>query len=183
MIRDPFYRQIVERLDDRLDPELFERCATDLLRPALPGLVPIRGGSDAGMDGAIADGSGEAYPLVSTTGKNVIGNLTSSLKSYLSNGGDRRRVVLATSQDLTQQRRRNLQQRAKEKGFELVQVFDQAAFAERLYRDPAWCHELLGLTGTPSKPEPTSGHFFSPSRRTSYSYVAPGSSSGMSTRA
>ena len=150
MIRDPFYRQIVERLDDRLDPELFERCATDLLRQDLPGLVPIRGGSDAGMDGAIADGGGEAYPLVCTTGESVIGNLTRSLDSYLSKGGARRRVALATSRYLTPQKRRNLQQRAKEKGFELLQVFDQVAFADRLYRDPAWCHALLSLTGTPS---------------------------------
>jgi hypothetical protein len=31
-----------------------------------------------------------------------------------------------------------------------VQIYDQAAVAERLYRDPEWCLELLNLTGTPS---------------------------------
>ena len=150
MIRDPFYRVIVERLGGRLDPDTLERCAADLPRNELPTLVPIRGGADVGMDGAIADGMGEAYPLVCTTSKDVIGNLTQNLDSYVASGGGRRRVILATSQDLSARRRRNLNERAKEKGFELVQIYDRAAFADRLYRDSRWCTELLGLTGAPS---------------------------------
>lgn len=55
MIRDPLYRQIVERLNGELDPQTFEDCAASLLRLTHLGLVPIRGGGDAGMDGAIAD--------------------------------------------------------------------------------------------------------------------------------
>jgi hypothetical protein len=58
--------------------------------------------------------------------------------------------VLATSRELTQRKRRNLEKRAEEKGFVLVQVYDQAAMSVRLYRDPAWCLELLNLTGAPS---------------------------------
>jgi hypothetical protein len=150
LIRDPFYNDIVDCLDRRLDPELFERCATDLLRDEWPTLVPIRGGTDAGMDGAIADGQGPAFSLVSTTAKDVIGNLTRSLDSYLRDGGSRRQVVLVTSQELTQRRRRNLEMRAEGKGFVLVHIYDQAAMAVRLYRDPAWCLELLNLTGAPS---------------------------------
>jgi hypothetical protein len=102
------------------------------------------------MDGAIADGQGPAFSLVCTTAKDVIGNLTRSLDSYLRDDGSRRQVVLATSQELTQRRRRNLEKRAEEKGFVLNQVYDQAAMAVRLYRDPAWCLELLNLTGAPS---------------------------------
>lgn len=150
MIRDPLYRAIVERLKDRLDPDLFERCVADLLRDEWPTLVPVRGGTDAGMDAAIAEGEGPAFPLVCTTAKDVIGNLTRSLNSYLRDGGSRRQVVLATSQDLTQRRRRNLEKRAGEKGFVLVQVYGQAAMADRLYRSPSWCLELLNLTGAPS---------------------------------
>jgi hypothetical protein len=52
--------------------------------------VPVRGGTDAGMDGAIADDAGPAFPLVCTTAKDVIGNLTRSLNSYLRDGGNRR---------------------------------------------------------------------------------------------
>ena len=38
MIRDPFYRQIIDHLEGPLDPELFEQCAADLLRVIYPTL-------------------------------------------------------------------------------------------------------------------------------------------------
>ena len=136
MIRDPFYRRIIEGLGGRLDPELFEQCASDVLRHWHPTLIPIRGGGDAGMDGAVADGQGPAFPLICTTGKDVIGNLTRSLDSYVGSGGKRRNVIMATSRQLTPKRRRNLEKRAEEKGFVLVQLYDQAAIADRLYHEP-----------------------------------------------
>ena len=150
MVGDPFYEAIVDRLSGALDPNLFEACAVDLLRKEFPTLVPIRGGDDAGMDGAIADGLGEPYPLVSTTSPRVIRNLTNNLDSYLSKGGTRRRVVVATSQPLGGQKRRNLHSRARDMGFELVQIYEQAALASRLYASPRWHKELLGLTGAAS---------------------------------
>jgi hypothetical protein len=148
--RDPLYRQILERLSGELNGQTFEDAVCDLLHDTFPSLVPIRGGSDAGRDGAIADGEGEAFPLVTTTEPDVIGNLTKSLDSYLRNGGPRRKVVLATSQELTPQRRRNLEQRAVEKGFDLAQVIERRGIADRLYRDPGWRRKLLGLAGTPA---------------------------------
>lgn len=150
MIHDPFYNQIIARLNGVLDPETFERCAADLLRTIYPTLVPIRGGSDAGMDGAIADGEDVPFPLISTTSEDVIGNLTRNLKSYLDDGGIRRKIILATSQSLTTKRRKNLFKRAAELGFVLIQVYDQVAIAGLLYRNPKWCLELLNLTGEPS---------------------------------
>ena len=134
-------------LNRPLDPEAFERSAADLLRDVFPGLAPIRGGCDAGMDGAIADQRGPAFPLVSTTSTNTLRNLTISLRSYLAKRGKRRRVVFATSRQLTAIKRRNLEKRADGLGFELVQIFDQAAMADRLYHSPEWCKELLNLTG------------------------------------
>jgi len=149
MIRDPFYKDIIQGLNGRLDPELFEQCAADLLRNIYPGLVPIRGGGDAGMDGAISDAEGVAFPLVATTQEDVIGNLTKNLNSYLQSGGTRRRIVLATSRKLTPKRRRNLEEQASELGFTLIQVYSQEALADLLYRSPEWCRDLLGLTGQP----------------------------------
>lgn len=152
MIRDPFYRAIVARLNDRdsrVDAETFERCAADLLRSIYPGLVPVRGGSDAGMDGAVADGSEPPLPLICTTGDQLTRNLRGSLRSYVANGGRRRRAVFATSRPLTPKRRANLFKTAEDEGFRLVQVHEQAAFADLLYRSPAWCRELLNLTGQP----------------------------------
>ena len=121
----------------------------DLLRSEWPTLVPIRGGSDAGMDGAVGDGNGEAFPLICTTGEDVIGNLTRSLGSYVKNGGTRKIAILATSQELTPKRRQNLEKRAQEQGFTLQQIYTRAAIADRLYRNTAWCQELLNLSGTP----------------------------------
>lgn len=149
MNRDPFYRDIIKGLNGPLDAELFERCACDLLRAFYPTLVPIRGGSDMGMDGAIADGKESPFPLVCTTAKDVSRNLKQSLGSYLEEGGTRRCVVVATSQELTAKRRKNLEQVAQGLGFTLIQIHTKAAIADLLYRNPQWCKELLNLTGNP----------------------------------
>lgn len=146
MTRDPFYNQIIARLDGVLDPSLFEECAQDLLTRRYPSLVPIRGGSDLGMDGALANGEAEAYPFVCTTREDVIENLRGSLESYVANGGTRRKVILATSRSLSARRRRNLETAAKRNGFTLVQIHERASIANLLYRSPGWCHDLLNLT-------------------------------------
>ena len=147
-VKDPLYRAIERRLSERLDPVLFERCAVELLRPVYPGLVPVSGGDDAGMDGAISmPTGGPPVPLVCTTSENVIGNLTKSLESYKRSGQKGREAVLATSQALTPRERRNLEERAQKMGFELLNVHDRHDFTGRLYRHPEWRRELLGLSG------------------------------------
>lgn len=146
--KDPLYREIKKRLSERLDPALFERCALELLRPVYPGLVPVSGGNDAGMDGAISmPTGGPAVPLVCTTSEDVIGNLTKNLESYKRSDQKGREAVLATSQALTVRRRRNLEKRAREMGFELLNVHDGHDVTGRLYREPTWRRELLGLAG------------------------------------
>ena len=146
--RDPHYQDILGGLEDRLDPDLFEDCVADILHPEIP-VVPIKGGNDAGMDGAVFDGRGEPYPLITTTTESVTTNLGDSLKSYEKEGGGRRMAVLATSRRLTALRRRNLHKKAAELGYTLVQIIDQRGVADRLYRSPRWCRLLLGLTGEP----------------------------------
>lgn len=148
MLKDPLYQKIVSGLAGHLDAKIFERCMGDLLRPEFPGLVPVTGGSDAGMDGSIPDPEGgEAYPLVCTTEEDVIGNLTKSLDSWMASGRPSRKAVLATSQALTPQRRRNLADRAREKAFTLLQVVERDGIADRLYRNSRWRRELLGVSG------------------------------------
>ncbi|MDD5371237.1 MAG: hypothetical protein PHQ40_19315 [Anaerolineaceae bacterium] len=149
MNRDPFYQQIIERLGKTIDPDEFERCVADILNEVYPGLAPIPGGKDSGMDGAIPDGEGEPFSLVATTQKNVIGNLTKSLTSYLESGRKRRKVVLATSQKLSPTKIQNLYERAEEMGFWLVNVHPREDISNRLYHRPEWCKELLNLTGKP----------------------------------
>ncbi len=147
MVGDPLYRSIEKGLDERLDPELFERCAVELLREVYPGIVPIPGGDDGGMDGAISSGTGAPLPLVVTTSSKVLRNLTRSLDRYQRVGGSARQAVLATSQALTPPKRRNLEKRASELGFTLRNIHEQADFVGRLYRNPTWRKQLLGLTG------------------------------------
>jgi hypothetical protein len=100
MFRDPFYRAIIERLNGPLHEEAFERCAQDLLRTVYPTLVPIRGGSDAGMDGITADLDDNQLVLIATVGTHVQRNLTASLKSMLKNGVRCRSVISATPRKL-----------------------------------------------------------------------------------
>lgn len=147
MVRDPLYRSIEKGLDERLDPNLFERCAVELLREVYPGIVPVTGGDDGGMDGSIPIGAGSPIPLITTTGKDVLGNLTRNLGSYRRTGGSAREAVLATSRALTPRRCRNLKKRARELGFTLRNIHDRHDFVGLLYRDPMWRKELLDLTG------------------------------------
>ena len=151
MVKDPLYREIRRRLEEGPNPDDFERCAVDLLRIVYPGLVPIRGGDDGGMDGAMSNArGGPPIPLVVTTRKDVIGNLTKNLKSYRGQGGTAGEAVVATSQALTGRRRANLAKRAGELGFVLRNIHDRADFVGRLYRDPVSRRELFpGLTGNP----------------------------------
>lgn len=149
-IRDPHYRQIVSALEGPLDPALFERVMGDLLRDVFPGLVPVPGGQDSGFDGAVADGEGEPYPLVCTVGLDVERNLRESLRSYLRTRRPRHKAAIATSRSLTPKQRQRLSEAAREQGFELIQVFDRSAIADRLYYNSRWCRELLELSGKPS---------------------------------
>jgi CheY-like chemotaxis protein len=143
-------RKIVEALGRQLDPAAFEACVVALLRDDGLQVVPIKGGSDAGMDGAIADDRGEPFPLVTTTAENVIGNLTRNLDAYVAKRGTRRKVVVATSTALTPQRYQNLLARARERGFVLVRVYEREAIADLLYRNSAWTKDLLEISGRPS---------------------------------
>lgn len=147
-MRDPFYAAIVGGLDRELDPRLFEACVVDILYPEIP-VVPVSGGDDLGLDGAVFDGEDVAYPLITSTAKDAIGNLTRNLTRYLEVGGGRRLAIFATSRDLSARRRRNLEERARSLGFTLVQIVDRRGIADRLYRQPRWCKELLGIVGDP----------------------------------
>jgi hypothetical protein len=146
-----FLEKIRDRLKGRvLNPQDFEDCMNQLLRKIFPGLFPVRGGTDAGMDGAIADGEGEAFPLVVTTAKDVERNLTKNLDSYLRGGEPRRKVVLATSQALTPPRQKKLKKLARSKGVTLVQIIEQSGVAILLLENADWCEKLLDLTAEPS---------------------------------
>ena len=147
---DPHHEAILDTLNRRLDPEVFEACAVALLRHEWPTLVPVRGGADDGFDGAVADLAGEPFPLVATTGAKLDDNLSRSLKRIEHRGWNSASVVFATSRRITPAIRRKLFKTACARGVTLRQTYDQDWFAQRLYREPEWCRRLLGVTGRPA---------------------------------
>lgn len=149
MFRDPLYREIRRRLRELKDGNTFEQCANDLLSKIYPSLAPREGGDDAGLDGLLANEDQSSVQLICTTGEDVLGNLSGSIESNLKKGGKSHGCILATSQRLTNSKKRTLEERAKLIGRPLIQIYDQAAVAQLLYREPRWLKELLGLTGDP----------------------------------
>ena len=147
---DPHHQAILDALNRKLDPEAFEACAAALLRHEWPTLVPVRGGADDGFDGAVAGPAGEPFPLVATTGEKLIDNLSRSLKRIKHRGWNCASALFATSRRITPATRRNLFAVARARGVTLRQTYDQDWFAQRLYREPAWCRRLLGVTGRPA---------------------------------
>lgn len=108
---DRFLQDIREALaEGDFSFDSFEECVCDLQREVSPGIVSIRGGDNAGMDGAIPGPDGRPIPVVVTTGEDAIGNLDRNLDRYLGQEGQVRRVVFATSRDLTPLRCRNLKE-------------------------------------------------------------------------
>ncbi len=156
VVLDPHHKAILNALSGDLDPTAFEACAADLIgRVCWPGLVPVRGGHDDGFDGAVADTRGHApFPLISTTAKDLTGNLRRNLRRAQQRNRKLDRALFATSRVVKPRTRKTLQDQAGSLGVTLVQIADQDWFAQQLYREPAWCKRLLGVTGYPSALSP-----------------------------
>ncbi|MDE0103827.1 MAG: helix-turn-helix domain-containing protein [Bryobacterales bacterium] len=157
VVLDRHHKAILDALNADLDPTAFEACAADLLRRVWPGLVPVRGGNDHGFDGAVADtrGGDTPFPLISTTAKNLTGNLRRNLLRAQQSNPKLDRALFATSRAVKSRTRKTLQDQAGSLGVTLVQIADQDWFAQELYRKPAWSKRLLGVTGHP----PALSHF------------------------
>ena len=148
MNRDPLHWKIVEGLNRALDGNAFQSCAAALIRKAHPNLAPMPGGNDAGMDGAFGTADGP-FPLVCTTQSDVIGNFRQNISTYLANRNGPKRAVVATSQHLSNAKKRNLEDEAKKLGVIIANIYDASYFADQLYRDSRWRLELLGIAGDP----------------------------------
>ena len=147
---DRHHQEILDAFDQKLDPDVFEACAADLLRHEWPTLVPVRGGADDGYDGAVADPAGEPFPLIATTGAKLVDNLSRNLKRMEHRGWSSASAMFATSRRITPATRRKLFEAARARGVSLRQIYDQDWFGQRLYREPEWCRRLLGVTGRPA---------------------------------
>ena len=145
---DTLYQAITKAIACPLDGTIFERCAVDLLREDYPTLRPVEGGNDAGMDeiGELSDGT--PFFLIATVQKDVRANLERNVKSHIDAGGDCRVVVFATSRRVNGRRWPELDRRLRDQfDVRLAAIHDRADFIARLYRNPYWRRELLGVPG------------------------------------
>ena len=162
MTNNRLHNDIINRLEQLRDHELFEPFAVGFLCHKGHDAALNRGGSDDGMDIEISDGDGEPYPGTATTSPNVIGNMTKNLTQYKDKGRPRRKCIVVTSESLTARQRKNLYKRARELSFTLVQVYAQNEIAAYLRDNARWRNYLLGLSGYPSalsKKPPTNREF------------------------
>lgn len=122
---------LLERIDHRLsdlrvriDPHDFESCATSLLSPIYPGLVPITGGTDFGLDAEITADS-RTTGLIITSSRNwssATRSLRDSLRSMKRNNLPVDHVVVVNLVEANRQKREKLREIARAFDCELVQV-------------------------------------------------------------
>lgn len=146
--------RIDQRLSDtraRINPHDFEACATSLLSPVHPALVPIVGGSDFGLDAEITEDS-RITGLVITSSRSWDGakrSLRDSLASIRKNHVPIQRVVAVNLAEANRSKREKLKDIAKEFDCELVQVYDRAWFANQFRENPDWRRKVLNIEGGP----------------------------------
>ncbi len=145
---DPLYEAIQKALNEPINAALFERCAVDLLREYYSNLRPVPPNKDAGQDGLGEMPDGTRFFLAATTAKDYRRNLLQSAQSHVGAGGDRRAVVLATTREVSGQRRESLRRDLQDQtGLRLIDVHDQGDFAQLLYDHPKWRKDLLNVRG------------------------------------
>lgn len=140
-------------LDDtraRLHPLDFEDCATSLLSIEHPGLAPVTGGTDYGLDAEIAKPDGDVIGLIITSSRTWEGarkSLRDSLKSARQHKRPVRQVMVANLAEVNRQRREKLKGIAEEFDCALIQVYDRAWFANTFLANPDWREKILGIRG------------------------------------
>ena len=148
---DDYHRTILQSLEGRLDPVLFEQCAVDLIGQDRPGIVLVGGANDGGFDGAVSEEHlNQPYPIIVTTARDNLRNLRKNLKTICEHKPPNHHAIFATSRKINGSKRNKLNFEASEWNVTLTQIYDQNWFASSLYRNPEWCKKLLGITGQPS---------------------------------
>lgn len=146
--------RIDQRLSDtraRINPHDFEDCASSILSHIYPGLVPITGGSDFGLDAEITEDS-RITGLIITSSRSWSGaqrSLRDSLRSMRKNQVPVQRVVVVNLVEANRSKREKLRGIAKEFDRELLQVYDRAWFANQFRENPDWRRKILNIEGGP----------------------------------
>ena len=145
--------RIEQRLNDarfRLQQLDFEDCATSLISHEYPGLTPVTGGTDHGLDAELVKSDGQVLGLVITSSRTWDGakrSLRASLRSAREHGRPVHQVLVANLAEVNRQKRLKLGDIAKEFGCDLVQVYDRTWFANAFLANPEWRQKILRIAG------------------------------------
>jgi hypothetical protein len=145
--------RIDQRLNDtryRLQQSDFEDCAAALIANDYPGLVPVTGGTDHGLDAELVKPNGQVLGLIITSSRTWEGakkSLRGSLKSAQDHKKRVDQVVVANLAEVNRQKRIKLAAIAKEFRCELIQVYDRPWFANAFRDDPDWRRKVLHIEG------------------------------------
>lgn len=148
---------LLERIDRRLHDTRyrlqhsdFEDCAAALIGHDYPGLVPVTGGTDHGLDAELVKPNGQVLGLIVTSSRTWDG-AKRSLRGSLKSARDHKRrvdqVVVANLAEVNRQKRIKLAAIAKEFSCELIQVYDRPWFANAFRDDPDWRRKILHIEG------------------------------------
>lgn len=148
---------LLNRIDQRLnDPRYglqqsdFEDCAAALIGHDYPGLVPVTGGTDHGLDAELVKPNGQILGLIITSSRTWEG-AKKSLRGSLTSARDHKKrvdqVVVANLVEVNRQKRIRLAAIAMEFKCELIQVYDRPWFANALRDDPVWRRKILHIEG------------------------------------
>ena len=145
--------RIDKRLNDtrfRLQQSDFEDCAAALIGNDYPGLVPVTGGTDHGLDAELVKPNGQVLGLIITSSRTWEG-ARKSLRGSLKSAQDHKRrvdqIVVANLAEVNRQRRIKLGAVAKEFKCELLQVYDRSWFANAFRDEPDWRRKILHIEG------------------------------------
>lgn len=147
--------RIDQRLNDarfRVQQSDFEDCATSLIGHDYPGLVPVTGGTDHGLDAELVKPNGEVLGLIITSSRTWEGakkSLHGSLKSARDHKKRVDQVIVANLAEVNRQKRIKLAAIAETFDCELIQVYDRPWFANSFRDDSDWRRKILHLEGGP----------------------------------
>ncbi len=145
--------RIDQRLDDaryRLQQSDFEDCAAALIGHDYPGLVPVTGGTDHGLDAELVKPNGQTLGLIVTSSRTFEGakrSLRGSLRSARAHKKRVDQVIVANLAQVNRSKRIKLATIVEEFECELIQVYDRAWFANALREDPDWRRKILHIEG------------------------------------
>lgn len=141
------------RLNDtryRLQQSDFEDCAAALIANDYPGLVPVTGGTDHGLDAELVKPKGQVLGLIITSSRTWEGakkSFRGSLRSARDHNKRVDQVIVANLAEVNRQKRIKLAAIAREFGCELIQVYDRPWFANAFRDDPDWRRKILHIEG------------------------------------